>query len=314
MKRIKYVAFAALLFVTGCSRSVFSGTETANTELAAEARIVLTNERNRYEEVYSSQIWEVPVGTSGMNFREYLALQVTDFMQELENINLLAQEKEIVLDKEDERIISQASAKYYDSLTEADLANMNIDKEDVLRLYTKYHLANKTVDVLTGNIDLEVSDSEARVCEVYQIVLDTKESAEAVYAEACMEGSNFENLAKKYSKSSQISRKIARGACSAAEAAVFDLEDGEVSPVIETEEGYCVFYSVEDYDEEATLQRKQEISAARKNTAFLMIYDAFLQEQSPKELQLGLEEVEFSKEDGVQTDCFFEVYQSYTET
>lgn len=308
--------FAGLcLLLAGCSKGVFTGNESVRSDLRAEAMIVITNERNRYEDVYTDQIWTVPVGASGINFEEYLAEQVGDFMHELDNIVDMASEYGIVLDKEEERLVSQASAAYYDSLTASDLSYMGIQKEDVSRLYTKYCLANKTVGELTQNIDLEVSDSEARVCVVCQIYTEDRARAEEAYTQVTEGKMEFEAAARKYSENSQIRRNIARGEYDEVlDAAVFSLEDGQTSEILADGAGYSIFYSIEDYDEEATLARKQEISAARKNTAFLMLYEKYVEEHpKAKSPALALDDLKFSSKDKVSTDQFFEIYEKYFE-
>lgn len=308
------VCICLCLWLAGCKdNSVFTANETVRPDVYAEAMIVLTNERNRYEAVYTDEIWSVPVGTSGMNFEEYLAMQVTAFMQELEHIVDLAEEKGIVLDKEEERLVSQAAAEYYDSLTSSDISYMGIGKDDVTHLYTKYCLANKAVGELTKNIDLEVSDSEARVCEVYEIFATDRAKAEEAYAQVTEEKADFETVARKYSEKSQIRRQIARGESNEElETVIFSLEDGDISPIVKIDGGYAVFYSIEDYNEEATLLRKQEISDARKNTAFLMVYEEYRKNHPErKDLALDLEAVEFSPKDNVATDQFFEIYKKY---
>lgn len=312
-KRLLAVLSVTAVLMAGCSKETFTKEETAKSDVQAEAMIVLTNERNRYEEVYTDQIWSVPVGTSGMDFEEYLAQQVEDFMYELDHIVNLAEEYGIILNKEEERLVSQAAAEYYDSLTASDRSYMGIEKEDVSRLYGRYCLANKTVDELTRNIDLEVSDSEARVCEVFQIYVTDRSKAEEAYAQVTEQGADFESVARKYSENTQIRRQMARGEQDEAlEEAIFALEDGQISSIVEDQGGYSIFYSIEDYDEEATLLRKSEISQARKNTAFLMIYENYMQEHGNQEkLSLNLENIHFSSEDGADTDQFFEIYDKY---
>lgn len=312
-KRLLAVLSVLVVLMTGCSKETITKEETVRSDVQAEAMIVLTNERNRYEKVYTDQIWSVPVGTSGMNFEEYLAQQVEDFMYELDHIVNLAEEYGIILDKEEERLVSQASAEYYDSLTASDRSYMGIEKEDVSRLYSRYCLANKAVDELTRNIDLEVSDSEARVCEVLQIYVTDRSKAEEAYKQVTEQEADFESVARKYSENTQIRRQMARGEQDEAlEEVVFALEDGQISSIVEDQGGYSIFYSIEDYDEEATLLRKSEISQARKNTAFLMIYEKYMQEYGKKEKSpLNLENIHFSPEDGAETDQFFEIYDKY---
>lgn len=54
-----------------------------------------------------------------------------------------------------------------------------MDKQDVYELYEDYHLANKLVDELTGQVDLEISDSEAKVITVQEISVSDEGQASA---------------------------------------------------------------------------------------------------------------------------------------
>ena len=59
--------------------------------------------------------------------------------------------------------IHQLSESYFNSLTSrGSLAYMGITEEDVETMYQQYYIANKTVGQLTEEIDLEVSDSDAK--------------------------------------------------------------------------------------------------------------------------------------------------------
>ena len=64
---------------------------------------------------------------------------------------------------------------YYEGLTEGDLNYIQVSKQEVEHLYEKYYMANKLVNELTKEVDLEISDSEAKVIDLQQIVLDSLE-------------------------------------------------------------------------------------------------------------------------------------------
>ena len=57
-------------------------------------------------------------------------------------------------------------------------------------------MANKLVNELTKEVDLEISDSEAKVIDIQQIVLDSLETANQVYNQATAENADFEAIAK----------------------------------------------------------------------------------------------------------------------
>ena len=83
---------------------------------------------------------------------------------------------------------------------------MDVSLDEVEELYLMYYRADKLAEELTRDQDLEVSDAEAKVIDVLQIQLETREEAEEVLAEVRAEGADFAALGARYSGDSQISR------------------------------------------------------------------------------------------------------------
>ena len=274
----------------------------------AQAMIVVATERNRYEKTYTDQIWDVTL-ENGQTFETYLD-QVQNFLKDLKTMNLLARDQEISLTSAEKDQIHQLSESYFNSLTSGDLAYMGITEEDVETMYQQYYIANKAVGQLTEEIELEVSDSDAKVIEVLQIQVSDQEAAQKIYERVTDGNEDFRTVAKEVSEDTEIDRKIGRGEYAAAlETAAFELENGQISPVTEYNGNYYIFQCVNDYDVEATQERKTRLYETRKNQAFRQIYSSFQQENKVNFSDEMWSDIHFDANDQTETDNFFTLYQ-----
>lgn len=275
----------------------------------AQAMIIVANERNRYEQVYTDQIWDVEV-EAGKDFETYLLEQVQSFLKDLKTMNLLADEQALELTGAEKEQIRRVSERYYQGLTEADIQYMGAAKEDVEAMYEEYYTANKLVSELTKGMDLEVSDSEAKVIRVRQIVLEDRELAAEIIAETSGENSDFAAIVKKKTERSPEEITMGRGqGVKELEEAAFALEIGQISSVVEADGKYYIFQCINDYEVEATKMRKAQLYEERKSQAFGRIYAQF---QTDHEIALTdpmWTELQFSDMDQTTVSNFFALYQ-----
>lgn len=277
-----------------------------------EIMLVVATERNRYEQIYTSQIWDIAVVEDGTTFQEYLLEQIKQFMVDLKRIGAMAQEYGITLDNGEMEQLRRLAQDYYSQLTEADKAYTGAGSDDVLNLYQEYYLACKTVDVLTKNADLEISDNEAKVVEVSQIVLDNEFNAREVWQAVRSEGADFDAIARANSTEEQIRREIVRGELSAGmEEAVFAMNQGEISEIMEDNGRFYLFYCHNPYDQEATLARKEEMMLLCKDSVFHEYYDAFLEDNLVTVSGRVWQDVSFVTQENTTTTNLFELYQEY---
>ncbi len=277
-----------------------------------EIMLVVATERNRYEQIYTSQIWDIAVVEDGTTFQEYLLEQIKQFMVDLKRIGAMAQEYGITLDNGEMEQLRRLAQDYYSQLTEADKAYTGAGSDDVLNLYQEYYLACKTVDVLTKNADLEISDNEAKVVEVSQIVLDNEFNAREVWQAVRSEGADFDAIARANSTEEQIRRESVRGELAAGmEEAVFAMNQGEISEIMEDNGRFYLFYCHNPYDQEATLARKEEMMLLRKDSVFHEYYDAFLEDNLVTVSGRVWQDVSFVTQENTTTTNLFELYQEY---
>lgn len=315
---MKALALAAALTMwlgtTACSNGIPIVSEVRETQgyTDPQTMLIVATERNRYRQIYTDQIWQVQVGEDGATFQTYLLGQIQEFLRELKTMNLLADQEEIALTSQEKEQLRTLSEQYYTSLTDADRAYIGADKEDIYAMYEAYHRANRLVDEVTKDVNLEISDSEAKVITVQEIKLSDGDRAQDVYGQVTAEGADFATIARTVSEDSTIEKSVGRSERSRSyEDPVFALESGQISPVFEADGAWYIVKCINDYDETATLERKQKLALQRKNQAFRQIYDAFAAEHIVEIRGSIWEDISLNDGADSTTTGFFEMYQEY---
>lgn len=311
-KRLQSIAAALLLALslTGCSDvpSASSVKETPGFTLP-QSMIIVATERNRYQQVYTSDLWNVTLN-NGMTFQIYLLDQVQTFLQNIKTMSLLAKDQGITLTGSEKDQLRRLSETYYDGLTRDDIEYMGIELDDVITMYQEYYLANKVVGELTKELNLEVSDSEAKVITIQQIAVSGRDTANQLYGQVTAEGSDFAAIAQDNSEETPLERQLGWGVEDTPfENTAFSLTTGQISPVIESDGKFYIIKCISDYDEKATAERKTQIYTERKNQVFKQIYNQFQTEHEINFSDDMLQTITFSPSDKTSTTNFFELYQ-----
>ena len=192
------MCLALALSVTGCSKKTVSsdGVRTVEKDYTkGQIMVVAATERNRYQNIYTSQLWSVKADDSGATFEEKLLGQIEQFLIELGTTNLMADEQGIELTGQEKDSLKALAKEYYRGLSEQDRDYMGVTESEVYDLYCEYYRADKLVAELTRDENLEVSDAEAKVIQVQQIVLDSRERAEDILSQVQQENADFANIA-----------------------------------------------------------------------------------------------------------------------
>lgn len=294
------IAGLLALPLSGCSKGLFSREIVFTTGLSskevfkidgmscsvAEAKLLLLNVKNQYEEAFGPDIWEQRI--EGILFEDYAKDMVKNQLAQLKCMVLYAQEEGIALTEEELEKLKKAAEAYYKSLTEEGAQTLGVALEDVEKVYEDYAIANRLYEELTKNVDKEISDAEAKVIVVQHIFRDTGNmSLEAknqvyqemlgLYGRLLEEGADFVSLAEEYSDDSRIEYTFGKGEMeSAFEETAFSLAVGEISTVTETSSGYHIIKCVNDYDVEKTNTNKTTILEKRKRKAFDSVYGEFV--------------------------------------
>ena len=275
-----------------------------------EAMIYVMDYQQQYESVYGVEMWEHDFG--GVTLEEYVKDTIIAKLASVKAVTLLAGEYEVELDDDEEAAAVSAAQIYYYSLSAEQIEYMGLDLDTVAGLYGDHALSEKVYAVITSDVNTEISDDEARIITVQQILLETREEAEEVLEEIEAGEKDFATAASTYSLSDQVTVSIGRGDVDEAyEEAAFALENDGISGVIETDEGFYLIKCIDNYDQEATEANKVTMLEERCDEAFSSVYESFISQTSSQFNDSLWEEVSFSNWTGSFPENFLDIYEEY---
>ena len=316
-----------LVFTTGLSgNELFKiGTATCTTP---EIMIYLTTFYNQYAETYGQEMWHFDFG--GVSLEEHVKDVVLSKMAQIKIMNLMAEDRGISLSAQEEKNVQAAADHYYEKLEKTLKDHENISKKIVENVYREYAAANKVYETITESADMGISDDEARTVTVQVIYLKNwklknnervslNEQEKAVVLknagdllERIQTGEDFETLASQFSDDKQIVKNYARGVAEASfEELLFSMDQGDVSDVIETDEGYYILKCISTMDYEATQENKLALAEQRKRAAFSEAYTEIATNTHSQFRDKQWEKLTLNEEIHTTDANFFEIYDKY---
>lgn len=261
-----------------------------------EAKIFLVTQKNIYESTYGSEIWSSKLG--GKVFSSYVKSDIKTFLTRFNILKLMAKEYGSELSVDDTRYASMAAEELYASFTEDEREFISCTQDDVFELFKDFRLIDVYLNEFTNDISMEISEDDARVITIHNILIRTTtldaagnvtsldaEEKESRYNKALeiyellVNGSDFDTLSQEYSASNQFEINLERDVMGEEfDNIAFSLEEGQVSEIIESEYGYHIIKCIDSYNEELTAVHKEELLYEYKSAYYEEAYDAFIQD------------------------------------
>ena len=291
--------------------------------------IYLVNTENIYDEVFGEKIWKVPYDGKDVEsrYKETILARIS----QIKAMNLYAKEIGVNLNDEEKKNISMAANEYFSSLSNEEKQLFNVSEDLLYNMYAEFAVANKVYEEVTKGVNPEISDDEARTVTIRSILIKTYnidenghkiQYSQQMKADAMKRayeilgkikaGEEFEILEADYNEDEKSSYSFARGVMpKVIEDAAFNLDEGEVSDVIESEYGYHIIKVISNFDEEQTDINKQLIVSKRKEEAFVETYDNYIKTLTSS-INMDLwNSISYERSEGVSTTTFFDVYDKY---
>lgn len=271
-----------------------------------EAMIYAKAIEESYEAAYGEDIWNITYeATDGskVKFEELIKEETIEQMKMVKVMITTAEEEEIALTEEEQEEMGQQAKTFYEGLTDQQIEEMGISLEVVVRVYEENRLADKAYEKLVADKVREISDEEARVTKVYDLLIPAYDYMEGVVlplgeeerqqaytdAQAALDALNgvgleegmvpptIEEYAKTYGYNESGELYFEKGDATAKygeeyETKMYELSEGQYSSVIETKYGYHIIYMISLTEEEKTAQRKAEMVEELEQEAFEAYY------------------------------------------
>lgn len=318
-----------VVFTTGFSDDEVFRIEDVTCSLS-EVMVYLVNTQDGYEASFGKEIWqaETDVGTIEARLKESVLAKVA----QIKAMNLLALENDIALSADEIALADAAATEYYESLSSADIAAMNnVTLDEISLMYQEQAVADKLYNYIIRDINPEISDDEARTITVEQIYLKTytldasgeripvsDSEKRLIYQKArniisdLKNEVSFEELMSQYNEAEESVISFGKNEVEQAyEYAAFNLGNGEVSDVVELDDGYVIIKCISTFNREETEANKVKIVAQRKRQVFGSQYDSFVSSLTKELNQKLWDSISLIEDDGVTTSSFFDVYSKY---
>lgn len=289
------------------SRQVFTLDKSACS--LKEAKVYLANYQNIYGTAYTIDLWQHDFGDASL--LDYVKDITLEELTRVYTMDLLAQSQEVTLSEDETAKVAEAAKEYYASLSEDEIAYMDVAEADIAEYYTHYALAQKLYHSLTNGVNEEVSDDEARVMEIMQIYVTDEDRAHEV-EQKLAQGDDFASVANNYNELSAIQVTVSRDDLpDEVEEVAFQLDDNAVSGMIAAGNGYYFIKCLNKYNEELTEANKSNIVEKREKEAFDDVYNEFVASLSSR-LNTDLwDGIELTTDGSIQTNSFFAVFEKY---
>ena len=325
----------AVVLMTACDKTVVVTGGFAEGEVfrintlscsRSEMNIYLTNMANAYEATFGEQIWSTSAGNTTIEdaFKETVLAKVT----RIKVLNLMAKEEKISLSGDEKKSLKKAAKAYMKTLSKDEKNELGADEDLVYQMYSEYALAEKVYNSIVDEVNFEISDDDARSITVEQIFIKTyhedthgrltdysdaakaeaKERALAIREKAVTE-SDFESLCALYNEEDESTHTYRRGEMPETyENVAFALEEGEISYVITTDDGYYIVKCISTYERKATNENKEAIINEAKRKAFEEKYNEFLPNVIANINEKEWENIKIIHNADMKTDSFFDIY------
>lgn len=274
-----------------------------------EVKVYLANYKNLYGNLYGTDLWTEEYDTDGME--KSIKDAVLSHLTKVYALNVYAESQNITLTAAEEQSVEKAAKAYYESLNRAEKRYTGASKKDIKKMYHNYALAQKVYVQLMESVDSNVSEDEARVMDAY-VFFVTDKSLAAKLNKKLKEGATFERIASSYNEGESIRTTFGRNTYDPAiEEVVFQLENEEVSDMIETREGYYFFQCINKYNEKLSEENKETIVEQRQKQAMADMISVIEKDNYSNLNERRWKKISVSSSAKVTTNSFFTMLDSY---
>ena len=257
--------------------------------------------KERYESKYGKDVWGQSIVTDDgleMNAEDSARRETISRIVKTKTLITKSDEYGISLTDSEQRMQEQDAEKFYELLTDEQIAEVGLEENTVKQVLEESALADKIYTYVMKQSSTEISDEQARMSTFYDMffecyyeddfgnivvyskdkIAEQKQKADEAYTSIKQQLSDNPNLNitflghtnnLRYAGSHTMSKdQILESYGQEVLDTLYNMQDGDISPVIETENGYHIFQMTYLTDEKATATNKAELTKEANDAYF----------------------------------------------
>lgn len=328
-RRIAVLAAAAVMtsaVLTGCGNQIDSkatvltvGEEKVTMDVANFfARHQQAISQMQYSAMLGEDFWGMSLSEGSATMEEEVKKTVLESLEEMYVLEDHMEEYKVSLTEDEKKKIQDADKAFVKANSEETLEKVSGSEESVSRVLELITIQNKMREAIIADVDTKVSDEEAAQKSMQYVFFSftktdeegnnsdmteeeksgLKHTAEA-FAAMAKKADDFEKLAEEQGQSASTltfdgkDTSPTEDLIKAADA----LKAGEVTDVIEGENGYYVAKVTSLFDKDATETEKNNIIAERQNTKYREVVDKLVDDTKIKVNENEWKKISFTKLD-----------------
>jgi len=259
-------------FTTGLDdNTVFRVADKTATKV--EADVLISDAKNQYEDFFGEDVWNQNI--DNISFEDYAKNQIKSKLIRIKCMNILAQERGVVLDRTETDNVEKATKEYMAALTSEEISSLGVNESNISQMFTEFAIAQRLFNDMTSQVAVEVSADQARVITVQYICADSSTNIESAKARIDA-GDSFFYVARETNSDGQYEYELKRGEMDTAfEDAAFNLKTGETSNIIQCGEKYYIIKCISDNNKTKTESNKNSIVSDKKLSAFNDTFESY---------------------------------------
>ncbi|MDD6212015.1 MAG: peptidylprolyl isomerase [Clostridiales bacterium] len=282
-----------------------------------EAEVFLTAQKKQIENYYGDSIWELPL--SDGNGEAYIKDSSEKYIKRIALQSSMAFADGMTFSDQENEMAETAAKMYWDQMDEESKNQSSWKEDDLIQAYRHYYLASCVVDNVMNASHEVLSDEEVRVVRGKMIWIPFQAEDQKTDAKKTMNrilksykaGESFQALAARYTQNDEIDFEIKRGDLETElENAIFSMEDGQISEILESDEAYVIFYCEKSMDPELS-EKNRETRTEEKLEKLLE--DALEKYETSADLHWNSslwESVSVAEQKSYEMPDFYQIYDS----
>ena len=261
-----------IYFSTGLKKDVLMKVDNEK-DYVFEAKILMSDAKTQYENLFGNSVWEQNI--DGNKFEDYIKDQIRTKLIRVRCMNSMAKDKGIVLSREEKDNVSKASEKYYKSLSEEQIKDLNVTQDKLTEMFSEFAIARKLYQDVISTMNFEISYDDARVIQIQYIVSSDRQQIENAKNEL-NNGSSFFAIAKEVNADGEYELELKRGVMdSNFEEAAFNLKSTETSDIVEAADKYYIIRCISDNDKVKTEINRSAMIEDRQLDEFNKTFEGY---------------------------------------